>query len=564
MANNYRTPGVYVEEISTLPPSVAEVETAIPAFIGITEKGAVGVPTKISSLKEYEDLFGKADPEKGMSVIMEKVPDEDDKTKKIDLVSEVVVKKHSNNVLYYAMQLYYLNGGGDCYIVPAGNYLAPPGPPPAGGGPAPAPGPFTPTDQTYLDAIAASSTEDEPTLIVLPDAPFWLAADTYYKVMGFAVAECTRLGDRFAIIDVIQDGDIKNSVDNFRNNSDLSASDNRQLKYAAAYFPYLKTSISYSYRDDNDNVDDKAFVIFTTPDPDAASKLEDAIKDAVAAKKAADEAQKAFDKAKAKSDSITTPGPDKTAADAKTAEAKKALDDANALATAKDSDATALQTSSKSDLVYSKLNNLAKNTIKQKLSVQGITLTPCAAIAGVYASVDNAKGVWKAPANVALSDVNDVDIKITHDQQQQMNIDVNAGKSVNAIRPFLGRGIVIWGARTLDGNSNEWRYINVRRFFNMVEESLKKSTYWAVFESNDINTWIKVRAMIENYLTLKWRDGALAGIKPDDSFYVRVGLGQTMSLTDVNEGRMIIEIGLAAVRPAEFIILKFTHKSQVS
>jgi phage tail sheath protein FI len=185
-------------------------------------------------------------------------------------------------------------------------------------------------------------------------------------------------------------------------------------------------------------------------------------------------------------------------------------------------------------------------------------------MAGVYAAVDNARGVWKAPANVGLTAVSSVNMTITNDDQKDMNIDATAGKSINAIRPFIGKGVLVWGARTLDGNSNEWRYINVRRFFNMVEESIKKSTYWAVFEANDVNTWTKVRAMIENYLILKWKDGALAGAKPDDAFFVRVGLGQTMSPLDVLEGRMIIEVGLAAVRPAEFIILKFSHKMQTS
>jgi len=98
----------------------------------------------------------------------------------------------------------------------------------------------------------------------------------------------------------------------------------------------------------------------------------------------------------------------------------------------------------------------------------------------------------------------------------------------------------------------------------MVEESVKRSTGWAVFEPNDSNTWVRVRAMIENYLILKWKDGALAGAKPDDAFFVRVGLGQTMTPEDVLEGRMNVEIGMAAVRPAEFIILKFSHKLQIS
>jgi phage tail sheath protein FI len=137
---------------------------------------------------------------------------------------------------------------------------------------------------------------------------------------------------------------------------------------------------------------------------------------------------------------------------------------------------------------------------------------------------------------------------------------VNAGLSINVIRSFTGKGTLVWGARTLAGNDNEWRYINVRRFFNMVEESCKKASEAFVFETNDANTWVKVQAMLENFLTTLWRQGALQGVKPEHAFYVAVGLGKTMTALDILEGRMIIEIGMAAVRPAEFIILKFSHK----
>jgi phage tail sheath protein FI len=138
-------------------------------------------------------------------------------------------------------------------------------------------------------------------------------------------------------------------------------------------------------------------------------------------------------------------------------------------------------------------------------------------------------------------------------------LDVTAGKSVNAIRPFIGLGTLVWGARTLAGNDNEWRYINVRRFFIFVEESVKKATSQFVFEPNDANTWVKVQGMIENFLTTQWRQGALQGSKPELAFYVAVGLGKTMTALDILEGRLIIEIGMAAVRPAEFIILRFSH-----
>ncbi|MEP7109462.1 MAG: phage tail sheath C-terminal domain-containing protein [Ferruginibacter sp.] len=210
------------------------------------------------------------------------------------------------------------------------------------------------------------------------------------------------------------------------------------------------------------------------------------------------------------------------------------------------------------DNLYEKhtiIGNIVKN-IKKELSL----IPPCGAVAGIYARVDNARGVWKAPANESINSVTGPSEQITADDQSNLNVDAVAGKSINAIRSFTGKGTLIWGARTLAGNDNEWRYVSVRRFFNMVEESCKKATEPFVFEPNDANTWVKVQGMIENFLTTLWRQGALQGIKPEHAFYVAVGLGKTMTALDILEGRMIIEIGMAAVRPAEFIILRFSHK----
>ncbi len=185
------------------------------------------------------------------------------------------------------------------------------------------------------------------------------------------------------------------------------------------------------------------------------------------------------------------------------------------------------------------------------------------AMAGICAAVDRTRGVWKAPANVSVADVVGPAFKINDAEQADLNVHTT-GKSINAIRAFTGKGTLVWGARTLAGNDNEWRYIPVRRFFNMAEESIKKATEPFVFEPNDANTWVRVRAMIENFLTLQWRTGALSGAKTEQAFYVKVGLGETMTAQDILEGRMIVEIGMAVVRPAEFIILKFAHKMQVS
>ena len=180
-------------------------------------------------------------------------------------------------------------------------------------------------------------------------------------------------------------------------------------------------------------------------------------------------------------------------------------------------------------------------------------------MAGGYVSVDNNNGVWKAPANISLINVKAPAIAISDDEQAALNVDVITGKSINVIRYFTGRGTVIWGARTLAGNDNEWRYISVRRFFNMVEESVQKAIQAFTFEPNDINTWITVKSMIDNFLLLLWKAGALQGTKPQEAFFVHVGPGETMTAQDILNGRMIIQIGMAPSRPAEFIVITISQ-----
>ncbi|HMC85744.1 MAG TPA: phage tail sheath C-terminal domain-containing protein, partial [Chitinophagaceae bacterium] len=150
---------------------------------------------------------------------------------------------------------------------------------------------------------------------------------------------------------------------------------------------------------------------------------------------------------------------------------------------------------------------------------------------------------------------------INNQEQDDLNVDSKAGKSINIIRSFLGRGpAMVWGARTLAGNDNEWRYISVRRFFIMVEESINNAVQLFVFEPNDENTWVRIKSMIQNYLTERWKEGALMGASVKEAFFVHIGLNQTMSEQDILEGRLIIQVGMAVVRPAEFIILRFMHK----
>ncbi len=464
----YKTPDVYIEEISLFPPSVAEVETAIPAFIGYTETAKKLkdddlnlVPTRISSLVEYEQYFGKA---VSATYELSIVENTDDNTYAITVNNTTAPPLFR---MYYGMKLFFANGGGPCYIVSVGKISG---------------GNVLKGDNStgLLGGLAQIEKEDEPTILVFPDAVELSSAD-FYSVMNEALAQCNKLQDRVAVIDVHnQDtGTFRNTI---RSDTDF-------VKYGAAYYPNLDTSINYLYTEDKVKITSHLDQNGGAPADDLTNKTLDQVK------------------------------------------ASK---------------------------------NALYNQIITELNKSYVTLPPSPAIAGVYARVDNDRGVWKAPANVSLINVIKPSIKITSDDQKDLNIDVTGGKSINAIRAFTGKGTLVWGARTLLGNSNEWRYISVRRFYNMVEESVKKSTYWAVFEPNDANTWIKVKSMIENYLNQKWRDGALAGAKPDDAYFVNVGLGITMTAQDILNGIMNIEIGMAVVRPAEFIVLKFSHKMQTS
>ncbi len=202
------------------------------------------------------------------------------------------------------------------------------------------------------------------------------------------------------------------------------------------------------------------------------------------------------------------------------------------------------------------------NQIKTDLTQQRVVLPPSSAMAGIYARIDRDRGVWKAPANVSVSSTIAPLIHVTNADQSRLNVDPTSGKSINVIRSFTGKGDLVWGARTLAGNDNEWRYINVRRLFIFMEESIQKSTAFAVFESNTASTWLKVKAMIDSFLYGLWQQGALAGPTPESAYFVNVGLGKTMTPQDVLEGKLIVEVGVAAVRPAEFIILRFMHKLQ--
>ncbi len=188
------------------------------------------------------------------------------------------------------------------------------------------------------------------------------------------------------------------------------------------------------------------------------------------------------------------------------------------------------------------------------------TLPVAPAMAGVYTAVDNSRGVWKAPANVGLNAVTMPTLGLNDELQANLNVDAATGKSINAIRFFNGMGTQVWGARTLDGNSDDWRYVNVRRTLIMIEQSVKLATRAYVFEPNNANTWVTVQSMINSFLLNLWKQGALFGAVPAQAYNVSVGLGTTMTTEDVLQGIMRVLVRVALVRPAEFILLTFEQE----
>ncbi|WP_457635903.1 phage tail sheath subtilisin-like domain-containing protein [Persephonella sp.] len=189
---------------------------------------------------------------------------------------------------------------------------------------------------------------------------------------------------------------------------------------------------------------------------------------------------------------------------------------------------------------------------EKRIVLEETFLPPSGYVAGVYARTDAERGVHKAPANEVLSGVIGLKLKITDSDQEGLN-----EKNINCIRSFPGRGIRIWGARTIASNEL-WKYINVRRLFMFIEESIEEGIQWVVFEPNDKALWDRVKQSISSFLLTLWRDGALMGSTPEEAFFVKCD-ETTMTPDDINNGRLICEVGIAPVKPAEFVIIKIAQ-----
>ncbi|WP_299963883.1 phage tail sheath C-terminal domain-containing protein [uncultured Roseobacter sp.] len=500
-----KTPGVYIFEKDAFPNSVVEVPTGIPVFVGYTKKAARGTqsldkhPTRISSLAEYEALFGGAPTLQYTFAMEDNVP----------TISPVATSQFN---LYNGLRLYFNNGGGPCWIVSVGSYGT-------------ADTPTTKSPDDFGDEVwAALKKEKEPTMVVIPDAVLMSGKDDYKAIWDKAFPHCIAMQNRVAVLDVFN-GDQKRTFDE---TDDIISGTNgfrtlisyEDMSFGAAYYPWVNTNIYAST--------DASYLNIAK---DNLSALSNYIK--------GEFANPENDPAKARQ--------------------LKGVDDYLTQMTGEETDpAKILKT-------HQALAAISQNyqTVMVAVLKQMNLMPPAAAMAGVYARTDAAIGVFKAPANTPVVSVISPAVAISDEEQEDLNVPLD-GVAINAIRTFIGRGVLVWGARTLDGNSQDWRYVNVRRTMIMLEQSIAIAAEAYVFEPNDAGTWTTVRTMIGNFLNNQWKAGALAGATPAEAYSVDVGLGSTMTGNDILDGYMRVTVKVAVTRPAEFIVITFQQKMQTS
>ncbi len=500
MAATLATPGVYIEEKSSFGSSVVPVQTAIPAFVGYTEKASRGskdltnVPTKISSLGQYEELFGGAPATKF------NIETSDDFITGFQLS----FVENTRFLMHNALRFFYANGGGDCYIVSVGNFDenidAGKLNDPSGGGLA--------TLEKYL----------EPTLIVVPDAVLLSEADCY-SLQAAILSHCGfKMKNRFAILDVYggtneRTFDDEDVISKFREGVGSNF-----LMWGAAYYPYLNTTLIKASEIDYTRIENLDGLV---------GVLSKEVADNLAAENITE----------ARAEGINV-------------EINKITED---------NDADAVKSIHSTLTVISPKLNMIMTEMSEMLNL----MPPSSAMAGAYSMVDFTASVAQSPANISLGSVISPTVNINNDNQEDLNLPLN-GKAVNAIRSFQGKGVLVWGARTLDGNSKDFRYVSVRRTMTFLEQSVKFAAEAFVFAPNNATTWSTLRATVANFLTNQWQSGLLAGQSPEDAFQVEIGLGSTMTPNDILDGILKMTVKVAITRPAEFIVITFEQQQQKS
>ncbi|KAA5821411.1 phage tail sheath family protein [Algibacter amylolyticus] len=508
MAAILRYPGVYIQEQNSLLHSISDLPTAVPAFIGYTEKASINeesvlnIPTKIRSFAEYVSVFGVGFNSK--FDILDPLPNGSGIPIKVKSGKKVVdyVPNHKA-YMFPSIKLFYDNGGKDCYIVSVGTYGD--------------------TSSVTADAddllgtkivngnileggLNALKNYIEPTIIVIPDAVN-LPSVQCYQVYQEMLSHCFEMGNRFAVLDIhngfqkqIVGQATTDVITHFRGQIGT-----QNLKFGAVYYPWLEANIDRSdptFLDINLQLDELKQLL---PENRANDIIDEHLK----------------------------------------------INDITA--------------DIKHNLHIALLSVcLTYKSIIKAVKVLKNRIPPCGAIAGIYVATDNNKGIWKAPAGVSVNSVIKPTVQLSRVEQELLNVDAVSGKSINAINYYTGRGTLVWGARTLAGNSNEYRYVSVHRTILHVKKSIKTGLKPFVFEPNDTTTWGAVKNMISNYLKALWRDGAFVGSQPEKAYFVQVGLGQTMTARDILEGKMIILVGVSIIRPAEFIIFRIEQDMEES
>lgn len=542
-----KTPGVYIVEKDAFPNSVVEVATAVPAFIGYTEKAdnkgksLSKQPFRITSMAEFENYFGvgptpvftltgvvrpkppvpaapaapaAAPATPAPYVLIPNTSAFSFADSAGDITDYSLKQAVGEFLLYSSMLLFFQNGGGPCYIVSVGSY-----------------GDTIDPDQLN-GGVDLLEKEQEPTMVVIPDAVLLPAQADCISVQQHMLDHCGNvMKNRVAILDVYNGSLDKNDpngspVEHFRDQLGINF-----LNFGMAYYPWVNSTITQAKNLNFANLDTASQIqLVTSLEGELGTEI------APADEKEAEKAKRL--RLKSLVDSVTSQK-DPVTSQPYTPSDNKMLN--------------------KSLLTLSPLYNKILTEMANILNL----MPPSAAMAGVYTMVDNNRGVWKAPANVSLNSVISPSVNITHGDQEDLNV-TPQGKSINAIRTFVGEGTLVWGARTLDGNSLDWRYINVRRTMIMLEESVRLATKAYVFEPNVANTWVTIKSMIGNFLTGIWKQGGLAGASPEDAFGVYVGLGETMTPEDILEGILRVTVLVAISRPAEFIEITFQQQMQKS
>jgi len=522
--SNIKSPGVYINEQNAFPNSVVPVATAVPAFIGYTPqaeyngKSYINLAQKITSFADFQAIYcypNQAPPASSAVqyspeyyLVEQKSKPENNEYMVINgLYYAILPDPNTIYYLYNSIKLFYQNGGSDAYVVSVGTYGLPSAQPVGIGKQIVNP-------NVSLAALTGGLqlllNEKEPTMYICPEATLLSVADNG-TLMQDMLAQCEAMQTAICIFDIIggYNPDPLNytaDIEAFRNNTGQQG-----LNYGTAYYPFIGTSIMGINDINYTNLfggDVKQLAPLlnppSNPNPIAATILHNI---------------------------ESPPGAPLTES-----QYHNALINASELYTA---------------------------IIKNVLALANI-LPASAGMAGVMTTIDNLEGVWEAPANTSIVGAVSLPINLSESQQGSLNVDSVSGKSINAIRFFNGLGILVWGARTLDGNSQDWRYISVRRTMIMIEQSCKLAAQAYVFQPNTKNTWEAVKAMIGSFLTSVWKEGGLMGATAADAFSVDCGLGTTMTAEDILNGFMKIAIRVALVHPAEFIVITFQQEMTVS